>query len=445
MTVTAGDQLTSHVRQLFKLTEEQQKAALASLSSYGEKQRQDNLIALLADGYGRSKHAVEIPVPSTKPSMDSRGTLLNDGSSLATCNVPTEPMKVSFGGTKTGMPSQTSPLLSAAPDGAPVHKVVQELGNNLPKGVTTILQDLLAVAESWDSQSVGQQQLPQTQGHISNAPDGKIAAVRLLMQQLEKDQEASVRKLHNMMGHPCSMDNGLGMTLPLHPPSTFSLPFTGEPSHESLHCKDLTGCFDGVAHAAQPEQSCVGTMGDCSPHGGSMFFPGAEGRQQQTAEVGKSVGPPTEGCLGQNSGRKGMMGQSQTSVPGGSTGWQQETLRMHLRSLVNVDSGRVLIVRKINRLGFASQAALLEHFSWYGVVERVLVAHSRVKSTSAADKGASPVSSRLRPSGLGFLVMSRVEDAQAILANGSEQPVNGIMVRIQQFQRQVTAHEEDYN
>jgi hypothetical protein len=118
---------------------------------------------------------------------------------------------------------------------------------------------------------------------------------------------------------------------------------------------------------------------------------------------------------------------------------------MHLRSLINVDSGRVLIVRKINRLGFASQAVLLEHFSWYGVVERVLVAHSRVKSTSAADKGASPFSSRLRPSGLGFVVMSRVKDAQAILAHGSEQPVKDIMVRVQQFQRQVTAHEEDVN
>merc|ERR1719492_723066 len=139
-----------------------------------------------------------------------------------------------------------------------------------------------------------------------------------------------------------------------------------------------------------------------------------------------------------------MMDQPQTSVSVGAP-WHQETLRMHLRSLINVDSGRVLIVRKINRLGFASQAILHEHFSWYGVVERVLVAHSRVKSTSAADKGASPVSSRLRPSGLGFLVMSRVEDAQAILANGSQQPVNGIMVRIQQFQRQVIAHDEEEN
>jgi hypothetical protein len=41
--------------------------------------------------------------------------------------------------------------------------------------------------------------------------------------------------------------------------------------------------------------------------------------------------------------------------------------------------------------------------------------------------------------------MRRVEDAQIILANGSEQSVNGLMVRIQQFKRQVTADEEASN
>merc|ERR1719401_2216003 len=57
-----------------------------------------------------------------------------------------------------------------------------------------------------------------------------------------------------------------------------------------------------------------------------------------------------------------------------------ETLRMHLRSLIKVECNRVLIVRKINRLGFASSQVLEDHYSWHGKVERVLVAHSRVKS-----------------------------------------------------------------
>jgi len=244
-----------------------------------------------------------------------------------------------------------------------------------------------------------------------------------------------VRKLHGMMGQSCSMDNGLGMTVPFHRPSPSSLPFTGEPEPE----QSPTGAMQ---HPSLLRGMC---MDDRVPQFGAMFFPGAEGGHQQAAEVGKSVGQPMQGCLGQNSRRKGMMGPSQTSMSEASTGLQQETLRMHLRSLINVDPGRVLIVRKINRLGFASQAVLHEHFSWYGTVERILVAHSRVKSTSAADKGGSPVSSRLRPSGLGFLVMSRAEDAQAILAHGSEQPVKDVMVRIQQFQRQATAQEDDAN
>jgi len=449
MTVTAGDQLVAHVRQLFKLDEEQQKAALASLSAYADKQNREDLIA--------HESTSDIPVPSARPGIDSRGAMPLAESCFATCDAPAEPMRVSFGGAQTASQSPTSPMHSTAPAGVPWHNVAQELGNNLPKGVTTILQDLLALAESWDSKTVNQQQLSQPQGNVSKNPDGRIAAVRLLKQQLERDQEASVRKLHNMMGHPCSMNDGVGMNgRSLQVSHDFSVPFTGKPSQDVPHCKALTERFSSGARAAQPEQRFVGSMehaglssgyhvGDTSPPSRSMFFPAVEGRQRLASEVGDMVGQSMEGRFGQHSRRSGMMDQPQTPVSVGAP-WHQETLRMHLRSLINVDSGRVLIVRKINRLGFASQAILHEHFSWYGIVERVLVAHSRVKSTCAGgDKGASPVSSRLRPSGLGFIVMSRVEDAQAILAHGSEQPVNGIVVRIQQFQRQVTAQEDDGN
>eukprot|EP00913_Durusdinium_trenchii_P035421 g33147.t1 len=100
-----------------------------------------------------------------------------------------------------------------------------------------------------------------------------------------------------------------------------------------------------------------------------------------------------------------------------------DTLRMHLRSLLQVDSSRVLIVRKINRLGFSSPQILKEHFSWYGTVENVLVAHSRVKSGG----GQNGIVSRLRPSGLGFVVMGKGEEASKILAEGPEQQVQGTL------------------
>lgn len=436
MTVTARDQLAARVQELFKLDETQQKAALESLTVYADKPSQESF-AHMTKKNGGNERVFDARLPSTNSGTDSRGAMLNAQGSFATYDVPTEPMKVMFGGMQTATPSPTLPLPSQAPVGAPLHKVVQELGNNLPKGVTTILQDLLAVAESWDSKSVGQQQLPRARGHTSKAPDGKIAAVRLLMQQLEKDQEASVRKLHNMMGSPCSRNNGVGMNVPLNPSNTFSLYGRGARDAQPEQSPSFVGAMQ------HPSLSGGMHMGDSSPLVGTMLFPTVQGGQQLAAEAGDRVGQSMQECLGQNP-RRCVIDHPQTSVSVG-TGWQQATLRMHLRSLINIDSGRVLIVRKINRLGFASQAVLHEHFSWYGVVERVLVAHSRVKSTSAADKSASPVSSRLRPSGLGFIVMSRAADAQAILANGSEQPVNGIMVRLQQFQRQLTSQEEDDN
>mmetsp|Transcript_33808 Transcript_33808/g.78169 ORF Transcript_33808/g.78169 Transcript_33808/m.78169 type:complete len:530 (-) Transcript_33808:301-1890(-) len=111
-----------------------------------------------------------------------------------------------------------------------------------------------------------------------------------------------------------------------------------------------------------------------------------------------------------------------------------ETLRMHLRSLLNVDSNRVLIVRKINRLGFSSPTILKEHFSWYGTVENVLVAHSRVKSGG----GQAGMVSRLRPSGLGFVVMSKNEEAELILAQGAEQQVMRTVIRVQKFERRMS-------
>lgn len=120
-----------------------------------------------------------------------------------------------------------------------------------------------------------------------------------------------------------------------------------------------------------------------------------------------------------------------TGVPNGC-----ETLRMHLRSLLKIESNRVLIVRKINRLGFASPQVLHDHYSWHGTVEKVLVAHSRVKSGSGPQNGSHP--SRLRPSGLGFMVMSRKEECEAILHAGQEQLVSGAMIRVQQFERRMS-------
>merc|ERR1719453_470202 len=82
---------------------------------------------------------------------------------------------------------------------------------------------------------------------------------------------------------------------------------------------------------------------------------------------------------------------------------ETDTLRTNLRDLSACDPARVLMVRKINRLGLDSPALLEAYFSKFGVVERVMVSHSRAKSLF----GRGNV--RVRPAGLGFLIMASAE------------------------------------
>lgn len=104
-------------------------------------------------------------------------------------------------------------------------------------------------------------------------------------------------------------------------------------------------------------------------------------------------------------------------------------MRSHLRDLQTVDSSRILLLRKINRLGFDSPRMLEDHYKNYGHVERVLVAHSHVKSPYRR------YVKRLRPSGLGFVVMSTIAEVDAILADGAEQMVAGALIKVQRFER----------
>jgi len=86
------------------------------------------------------------------------------------------------------------------------------------------------------------------------------------------------------------------------------------------------------------------------------------------------------------------------------------SLRTHLETLREVDCNRTILTRKINRLGFQSAQVLETYFAKYGKVDKVLVSHCYARSRNL----------RFRPSGLGFVVMSSVEEAQAILADGPD-------------------------
>jgi len=103
------------------------------------------------------------------------------------------------------------------------------------------------------------------------------------------------------------------------------------------------------------------------------------------------------------------------------------SMRKHLRDLQDEDQECVLLIREIQRLGFSPQAALMGHFSMFGPVKQILVARS---ATTGARKR-----SRIRPAGLGFVVMENAEAAAAVLAKGERQVIEGtvVEVRIRRF------------
>lgn len=100
-----------------------------------------------------------------------------------------------------------------------------------------------------------------------------------------------------------------------------------------------------------------------------------------------------------------------------------------LSQLQGEDPRKLLIVRKINRLGFNSASILEEHYGRFGTVSKVLLSNKHEK-----DAGA-PFPTRLRPSGIGFVLFESVEGAAEALAQGSSQVVAGVDIVVSRFEK----------
>jgi len=96
--------------------------------------------------------------------------------------------------------------------------------------------------------------------------------------------------------------------------------------------------------------------------------------------------------------------------------------------LVNVDKRCIFTCRRINKLGFKSKDVLEQHFSQFGEVVEVFVTHPRSKPDVP---GAPP---KFRPGNFGIVVMKTPEAVQRILAEGSEQRVRHVQVRVTMFE-----------
>jgi len=102
-----------------------------------------------------------------------------------------------------------------------------------------------------------------------------------------------------------------------------------------------------------------------------------------------------------------------------------------LKDLADIDNARVLMVRKINQLGLDAAPPLKDYLSKFGHVDRVMVAPTRSKAKFGQTKN---LPARVRPAPLGFVVMSTVDEAAAVLAAGSEHVVSGHSIGVFSFQ-----------
>merc|ERR1740123_1667187 len=132
------------------------------------------------------------------------------------------------------------------------------------------------------------------------------------------------------------------------------------------------------------------------------------------------------------------MQQSRPRTPAANRkpGPPRNTLRSFLQELRNENPRRVFVARRTNQLGFRSRVLLDKHFSKYGEVAQVMVAHSKVKSIGDA------LLPRTRPGNLGLVVMTSEKAVQQILIDGPVHIIQGVLVNVHRFDQNNIDREE---
>lgn len=100
------------------------------------------------------------------------------------------------------------------------------------------------------------------------------------------------------------------------------------------------------------------------------------------------------------------------------------TMRDVLSELSSTPSERVLVVRKIGRLGGGAASILRLHFEAQGAVEQLLIPSSYVMSSCHG------FVRRMRRSNLAFVVMEEAADVARVMQQGREQMIDGHMVHV---------------
>ena len=95
-----------------------------------------------------------------------------------------------------------------------------------------------------------------------------------------------------------------------------------------------------------------------------------------------------------------------------------------LSSLECQDHRCILLLKKVNRLGFGSMEVLTRHYSHYGTVAEVLLSNAHERT------GAGQ---RLRPSGMAWLRFESASSASLALSAGEQQVVEGAHIIVKAF------------
>jgi len=194
--------------------------------------------------------------------------------------------------------------------------------------------------------------------------------------------------------------------------SQMSMPVMSSPSSGSFGWPML----EPSANLEQTWQSAASAIASAMPLAGA---------EEKLAEASSGNRMVKSASHGHHQGRHKIQ-----EKPPSSARDQKLTLGVHLTHLQGEDPKCVFIARRITGLGFQSQDLLASHFSQFGKVTKVLVAHSKVKPFRRPG-----VKSRTRPGSLGFIVMEDAEAVEKILSAASQQTVAGCQISVEPFEQ----------
>jgi len=125
--------------------------------------------------------------------------------------------------------------------------------------------------------------------------------------------------------------------------------------------------------------------------------------------------------------------QQSGKKPHRTLGQKVQTLAATRLLLSEQDPDCLFVVRRIQKLGFGASRKLKAHYKNYGRVVRVWISHSVGQH---GDFHSIQVRRR-RPCNLGFVHMETAAAVLRVLAEGEEQQVDGFLIQVQRFQRQI--------